>query len=148
MQVREATSADLGAVLELYSHLHGEAPPPPSEELDALWAHIMGDPDRHIILVELERVIAASCEVIILPNLTHGQRSYALVENMVTRPDLRRRGCGGAALAHAVILARRAGCYKIMLMSSEKHEDAAGLYQSAGFVRGEKTAYVQWLDES
>ena len=80
-----------------------------------------------------------------VPNLTHGQRPYALVENVVTHPDFRGHGLASACLAAARELAALQGCYKIMLMTGSKRESTLRLYERAGYNRQDKTAFVQWL---
>ena len=42
-------------------------------------------------------------------------------------------------------IARRAGCYKIMLMSGAKDEGTLSFYREAGFDSGEKTAFIRRL---
>ncbi|MDL2294654.1 GNAT family N-acetyltransferase [Ruminococcaceae bacterium OttesenSCG-928-D13] len=127
-----------------YTALHDEPAPPPSNELDHLWAGIMADPNRYIILAEIEREVAGSCELIIVPNLTHGQRPYGLIENVVTGPDFRRKGCASAVLNYARGIAAEQNCYKLMLMTGGRDGNHA-LYEKAGFNRHDKTAFVQWL---
>ncbi|MDL2219900.1 GNAT family N-acetyltransferase [Ruminococcaceae bacterium OttesenSCG-928-O06] len=145
MTIREATTADLGAVLALYAQLHGEDVPAPSEALSELWAAILADPNRHIVLVELERTVAGCCEVLVVPNLTHNQRPYALVENVVTDEGFRRRGCAAAALNFAGEIARMNNCYKLMLMTGARGPGNIELYETAGYNQQDKTAFVQWL---
>lgn len=145
MTIREATTADLGAVLALYAQLHGEDVPAPSEALSELWAAILADSNRHIVLVELERTVAGCCEVLVVPNLTHNQRPYALVENVVTGEGFRRRGCAAAALNFAREIARMNNCYKLMLMTGARGPGNIELYEAAGYNQQDKTAFVQWL---
>ncbi|MDL2327198.1 GNAT family N-acetyltransferase [Ruminococcaceae bacterium OttesenSCG-928-A11] len=144
MHIRMADEADLGVVLKLYTELHDEAAPPPSDGLTRLWAGIMADPNRYVVLVEIDRTVAGSCELIIVPNLTHNQRPYGLIENVVTGPAFRRQGCALAALNHAKAIAMDQNCYKLMLMTGGRDGNHA-LYEKAGFNRHDKTAFVQWL---
>lgn len=147
MQIREAQKDDLPALLALYEHLHGEAPPPMSPELEHLWGKIRANPDHHIFCGMLDGRLTASCVLVVVPNLTHGQRPYAIVENVVTHPDCRGRGCGLRLLEHAKSAARQAGCYKISLMTGVKRTGTVQFYERAGFNRQDKIGFVHWLDK-
>ena len=146
--VREATDRDLSAILELYLSLHEDRVPEDGQRLRAVWAQIEGDPNHHLLVDEANGQIVASCACVIVPNLTRGLRPYALVENVVTRADCRRRGHASACLARAVELAREAGCYKIMLLTGAKDEATLGFYRRAGFNSADKTAFVQWIKDN
>ncbi len=143
MTLREAAAGDLDSLLHLYLHLHETSLPPAGEGLRAAWQQLLDDPGCHLIVAEGEGRILASCTCYLLPNLTRGARPFALVENVVTHPDHRRRGCATACLRRAEEIARRAGCYKIMLMRGAKDEGTLSFYRKAGFDSGEKTAFTR-----
>ena len=143
--IRELLPQDLESLLKLYTHLHANPIPDPSPSLDALWQEIMTDPQHHIIGAWENGHLAASCVCIVLPNLTHGQRPYALIENVVTDPAYRRRGLATACLDAACGIAHAADCYKVMLLTGSKQESTLRFYEKAGFNRQDKTAFIRWL---
>ncbi len=145
--VREIEEGELPALLGLYTDLHGEAMPDP-RGLDALWREIMGDKNHHIVVGALRGEIVSSCVIVVVPNLTQGQRPYAFIENVVTRAAYRNKGYATAVLNGARDIAERARCYKLMLMTSSKQESTLRFYERAGYNRSDKTAFVQWLRES
>ena len=53
---------------------------------------------------------SATCTLVIVPNLTRGGHPYALVENVVTRCELRSRGYGRAVLDADLSQNWAAGC--------------------------------------
>ena len=146
MTVREAVAADLEALLALYLHLHESGVPADREALRRVWAQIEADPGHHILVAEQGGRIVSSCACVIVPNLTRGLRPYALIENVVTHADFRRRGFASACLARAVQLARAAGCYTVMLLTGAKDEATLHFYRRAGFDSGDKTAFVLRLN--
>ncbi|MGN1106248.1 MAG: GNAT family N-acetyltransferase, partial [Huintestinicola sp.] len=99
--IREAGYSDLEGLLELYTYLHDNPIPEKDKGLVELWDRIMNDGDHHIIVAEEDGVIVSSCVCVIIPNLTHSQQPYAFVENVVTRPDHRKRGLATACLDFA-----------------------------------------------
>ncbi len=142
--IREVQPQDLDELLRLYTHLHDNPIPEASPALAALWQEILSDPRHHILVAEEDGHIAASCVCVLVPNLTHGQRPYALIENVVTDPACRRRGLATACLTRACGLARAAGCYKVMLLTGSKQESTLRFYEKAGFNRQDKTAFIRW----
>jgi GNAT superfamily N-acetyltransferase len=145
MEIREITQGDLPALLGLYEHLHDNPTPPASAALEALWRRILADENHHILLGFADGALVSSCVLLIIPNLTRGQRPYALVENAVTRADCRGRGYATRLFAFAGELAERENCYKIMLMTGSKEASVLGFYERAGYSRRDKTAFIRWL---
>lgn len=143
--IREAKQADLEGLLVLYTHLHEKSVPKDSPRRAEIWARILNNPDYHIIVAEKDGQIVSSCVCLIVPNLTHGLRPYALIENVVTHADYRNRGLATGCLDYARALAIEQDCYKIMLMTGSKEESTLRFYERAGYSRGEKTAFMQSL---
>ena len=146
MDLREAGPGDLGALLELYAQFRGEEVPAESDGLNALWMRILDCPDRHIILAGENGRVISSCTLIIVPNLTHGQRPYALIENVITHENFRKKGYATAVLNYARDIAMSSRCYKIMLMTGAKDDGTLRFYERAGYNQKDKTAFIQWLD--
>ena len=98
-------------------------------------------------MVELDGALAGSCTLALIPNLTRGGRPYGIIENVVTRADLRGRGIGTALMRHALELCWAQGCYKVMLQTGRKDEEIMRFYEGAGFQRGVKTGFVAYPPE-
>lgn len=143
--IREIEPHELDSLLRLYMQLHGNPFPEKTDELRALWHRILKDPDHHIIVAVEEDRIVSSCVCVIIPNLTHGQQPYALIENVITDEAFRGKGLATACLNHAREIARAANCYKMMLLTGSKEESTHRFYQRAGYNANDKTAYIQWL---
>lgn len=146
MNIRKAQSADLPQLLELYTHLHNNPVPPLDDRLAAVWREILSDKNQHIAVGVVGGTLVSSCVVVIVPNLTHDQRPYALIENVVTHAAYRGKGYASQLLQYAKDLAASRGCYKIMLMTGSKEESTWRFYEKAGYNRMDKTAFVQWLE--
>jgi len=144
--IRECEQGDLSELLKLYTFLHENPYPVIDLEIESIWAEIRNDPNHHILLCHADGRLVASCVVIIVRNLTRGQRPYALIENVVTHPDHRRKGCGLRVLAAAKELAVSENCYKIMLMTGSRDAGTLDFYKKAGYDSEEKTAFVQRLE--
>ena len=145
MVIRDAVENDLEGLLLLYTQLHKKSMPAIDPSLHRLWSSICADENHHVLVAEEDRSIVSSCVVVIVPNLTHGQRPYALVENVVTDEAHRRRGLASACLSRAREIAEHDRCYKIMLMTGSKDPAVLAFYRSAGYNDVDKTAFIQWL---
>ena len=143
--IREAMESDLHGLLELYLHLHEASVPEDSDALRDAWAQILRDPNHHVIVDEADGRLVASCVCVVIPNLTRSARPYALIENVVTHADYRRQGRARACLDFARQIARRANCYKMMLMTGSKSDATLDFYRKCGYNSADKTAFVQWL---
>lgn len=143
--LREAAFDDLNALLELYLHLHEDAVPAIDEHLKSTWDQIIGDPNHHIIVNEIDGKIVSSCVCVIIPNLTRGIRPYAFVENVVTSADYRCHGYARECLDYAKSIAAKENCYKMMLLTGSKNPATLRFYENAGYNSSDKTAFIQWL---
>lgn len=144
--VREITESELYSLLELYLFLHEDSIPEKGAHLRRTWAQILRDDNHHILVNEVDGKIVASCVCVIIPNLTRNVRPYAFVENVVTHPDYRGRGCATACLNYAREIARKENCYKMMLLTGSKEEATLRFYKKAGYNSTDKTAFIQWLE--
>lgn len=136
---------ELNKLLELYLHLHEKEIPENSEDLINTWKNICNGPNHHIIICEENKKIVSSCVCVIIPNLTHSIRPYALIENVVTHKDFRNKGYATACLDFAKEIALKNNCYKMMLLTGSKNEDTLNFYSKAGYNCNDKTAFIQWL---
>lgn len=81
--LREVNKDDFQGLSDLYTHLHGNKPIIQNEKNESIWNTILADENHHIIVAEEDGKIVSSCVCVIVPNLTHNQQPYALIENVV-----------------------------------------------------------------
>lgn len=142
-RVREIKYGELKELLELYKHLNPDNPElTVDERIEEIWQEIMEDPGHFCLVIEEDGLIVSSCILVIIKNLTRNARPYALIENVVTHEQYRKRGYGTAVLRKAVEIAREMGCYKVMLMTGRKEEATLKFYERAGFNKDEKTSFI------
>lgn len=133
LRVRPARPEDLPDLLDLYQHLDPGDDRPGLDQAEDILARFAAYPGSAILLGEIDGVFAASCTLIVIPNLTRGGRPYGLIENVVTHADFRSRGYGKQLLLAASEAAWSADCYKVMLMTGSKKPETLAFYESAGF---------------
>lgn len=138
---------ELFNLLDLYTCLHEQdAVLEHNDQLRHHWDAMMQDETMHILVVEYDGVLVASCVLHCLKNLTRGGRSYALIENVVTHTSYRRKGYGRMVLDKAKQIAQEYDCYKIMLLTGRTSEHTYQFYQEAGYRNDLKTGYVLSLE--
>lgn len=143
--IREIVNEDFNGLLELYMQLHDNPMPEKTSEIRELWNRILNDKEHHIIIAEEEGKIVSSCVCVIIPNLTHNQRPYAFIENVITDKSYRNKGLATACLNYAKEMAINENCYKLMLLTGSKKESTLNFYERAGYNKNDKTAFIQWI---
>lgn len=143
--IREINRDDFKGLMKLYMQLHDNPMPDETSEITGLWNRIVDDKNHHIIVAEENGIIVSSCVCVIIPNLTHGQQSYAFIENVVTDKNYRRKGLATKCLNYAKDIALKENCYKMMLLTGSKEESTLNFYRQAGYNSEDKTAFIQWI---
>jgi len=144
--IRKASESDAEELGVLY--LDYLTPYPPKKKQDfSLWKEKIRrfekDDSYHLLVGDLDGTAVASVTLVIIDNLTHNAQPYAVMENVVTHGDFQNRGFASKLIEHAFGIARQAGCYKVMLMTSSKEESIWRFYRNCGFDQNEKTAFIK-----
>jgi len=131
---REASSADLEALLGLYSLLEFE----PTQSLTLQAAEVKFDryreyPNYRVYVAEADKVIVGTFALIIIDSIAHFGRPFAIVEDVVVSQDWQRRGIGKLLIKFAMLRCKEFGCYKLTLSSHLNRQKAHLFYESLGF---------------
>jgi GNAT superfamily N-acetyltransferase len=137
--IRPASDGDLADLLQLYRHLNSDDPPEPALAAQQ-FAAILAQPGMTVLIGVADGQAAATVTVIVVPNLTRQAAPYALIENVVTHADRRKRGYAGLLMRAAIDEAWEAGCYKVMLLTGSKEPGTLRFYEACGFDRS-KTGF-------
>ena len=134
---------ELDSLLALYDHLHeADEPLPDRPTIAAVWQQIQQGDSQMVLGGYVADMLVCSCVLVLVPNLTRGCRPYGVIENVVTDRTQRGRGYGRALLRGALALAWERDCYKVMLMTGRLNEATFRFYESAGFRRDAKQAFI------
>ena len=146
MEIREVKDSDFDDLMHLYSQLGNNPVPEKSDYVLSVWKKILSDPDYHIVVADVDGAVVSTCACTVVSNLTHSQRPYAFVENVVTDENYRGKGFATACLNYAKEIAIKNNCYKMMLMTGSKNETTLNFYRNAGYNDKDKTAFIQWVE--
>lgn len=146
MEVRFAKYNDFGGIMDLYEFLNSGDTLAPLDQLKNIWDEIMNDPQRYryAVVEEQGRLLATSC-ITVIPNLTRKGRPYAVIENVITHPDFRRKGFGKAMIQLLLGFAKEKNCYKVMLLSAHNRTEAHDFYLSLGFNGDIKKGFTYYI---
>jgi len=139
---RLARASDLSSLLTLFAVSEVSAAAHPLERADRIWRATLALPDVHVFVADDKDRIAATCMLITAPNLLREGRRHAFLENVVTHPELRRRGYGKAVIQAALAHAWATDCHHVMMQSGRKDPEAHRFYEGLGFEPGLRIAYV------
>ena len=146
--IRKATPVDAEALRDLYFN-HLTAYPPQETQDMAIWREKLTrfecDPLYHLLVGEIENRIVSSVTLIVIENLTHNLRPYAVIENVVTHADYRGRHYATELMNKASEIASEFGCYKIMLLTGSKKDSTLKFYENCGYNKNDKTAFIKRL---
>ena len=143
MLIRYLEPDDLDELLALYEHLHAaDSPLPERAVIEGVWRELAANPNYRYYGCFVAGALVSSCTLAIIPNLTRGCRPYGVIENVVTHQAHRRRGYAKAVLIEALKGSWAANCYKVMLLTGRKDEAIFRFYESVGFDRNGKQAFI------
>ena len=142
--IRAAKEQDIPRILELYQQLaltSKEAEEQTGSSLDnyrKVFCEISGFPGHELLVAEDQGEVVGSLALFIAPNLSHGARPWAIIENVIVDQQYRRRGEGRLLMEYAVSRAKEENCCRVGLSSDKSRQEAHQFYHAVGF---EASAY-------
>lgn len=133
---REARRGDVPAIVALLRDdpLGAERETAPDGDYLAAFDRIAASSDTVLVVGEDEGRVVATFTLSILPGLSRGGASRALVEAVRVASDRRSRGIGARLMADAEERARAAGCAMIQLTTDRTRTEAHRFYERLGYV--------------
>ena len=133
--IRDATEADLPAVVELMRQLGY-----PNDASEVTAAHraalqaLQHTPGQRLLVIEDERGrVVGTAQLMILPNLSRDAMPRAVIENVCVDESVRGRGFGELLSRYCIEQARAAGCFKVALTSNRVRAGAHRFWERQGF---------------
>jgi GNAT superfamily N-acetyltransferase len=138
LQFREATRADLPAIIELLADDELGATRESTEGGQAAvyeraFEEIAADPNNQLIVaIEGDRILG-TFQLTFIANLSLQGGKRALIEGVRVKDSARGRGIGREMFLWAIEKARERGCHLLQLTSNKQRADAFRFYESLGF---------------
>ena len=131
LQIQKATEADIPELVPLLV----QVTPTSIEEALPAFHRMSQYPDYHVYLVREEQALIGTFTLLVMDNIGHGGAPIGVVENVVVDQQRRGQGIGRQMMAFAAEVSREQGCYKLILSSNVKLQEAHGFYESLGFIK-------------
>ncbi len=134
--IRPAAEKDFPRILELYRQLSvnpEEYTAPSLKECRRVFKEMAKVPGYSLLVAEENGEVVGTTVLSILPGFAHETKPFAVIEYMVVEEKKRSQGIGTLLMEYCKARAKEAGCYKIMLTSDKRREQAHKFYQSIGF---------------
>jgi GNAT superfamily N-acetyltransferase len=139
---RLASASDLSSLLALFEASEVSAAAQPRERAESIWRDTLAQRGTYVFVSDGGDRIAATCMLITAPNLLREGRRHGFLENVVSHPELRRRGHGKAVVQAALAHAWTVDCHHVLMQSGRADPGVHEFYDALGFQAGLRTAYV------
>lgn len=134
--IREATRADLPAIIDLYVRADLETGERiPLSRAEAIFEQMQRTPDYHLYVAEVGGALVGTFALLIMVNLGHQGSPSGVVEDVAVAPEHQGAGLGRQMMRYAADLCRARGCYKLVLSSNTRRGGAHQFYERLGFTR-------------
>lgn len=148
MEIRKATGSDAQDLKTLYFDYLTHYPPTEEQDMQQ-WADLLNkfekDDNMHLLVAVEDGKAVSSVQMAIVESLTHNVRPFAVIENVVTHEDYRKKGYASALLERATEIARDRNCYKVFLETGSNRESTLNFYRNNGFAIDEKHSCLKNL---
>ena len=148
MLIRQAEEKDVLDIKDLYFNFLTKYPPKEEQDIE-VWKKLINEINKNerlfLLVVEEDNRVVSTVQLAIIPSLTHNVRSFAVVENVVTHEDYRKKGFASMLLQEAIKIAQNKNCYKIFLETGSNRETTLNFYKENGFEMDTKHSFIKKL---
>ena len=148
MLIRQAEEKDVMDIKDLYFNFLTKYPPKEEQDIEA-WKQLINEINKSerlfLLVVEEDNHVVSTVQLGIIPSLTHNMRSFAVVENVVTHENYRKKGFASMLLQEAIKIAQDKNCYKIFLETGSNRETTLNFYKENGFEIDTKHSFLKKL---
>jgi GNAT superfamily N-acetyltransferase len=136
MHVRRARRDDLPVIVGMLADDHLGATRESADDLspyEAAFSTIDADPHQYLAICEVDRRIAGTMQLTVIPGLSHKGMTRLLIEGVRVHRDARSGGIGSRMIEWAIGYAREQGCGLVQLTTDKSRPDAHRFYERLGF---------------
>lgn len=148
MIIRKAIPADAEDLKILYFEYLTNYPPQQEQNMDN-WRDIIQrlyeNKNSHLLVAEVDGKVVSTVYLTIIENLTHNNRPFGIIENVVTHINYRNKGIASALLEKATEISIEHNCYKVFLETGSNKESTLNFYQNNGFILDQKRSCLKRL---
>lgn len=128
---RLATVDDLKGIIELCNECFDENTP--LEYAEKIWQENQNDENQIYVVGTIDDKIVAHTKITVIPTIYEDMNTYAILNHVCVKPELRREHIGTQLLDYSFKIAKEHNCKCVELWSKNFRKAAHGLYHSYGF---------------
>ncbi|OWA33548.1 hypothetical protein B9G55_19495 [Saccharibacillus sp. O16] len=143
MLIREAEARDQTQLFELYKMLV-----PRSKKMNVLEEQIekiRQDPNHFLFVYENDGEILGTVTLNICLQALHGDRPYAITENVVVHEQHRNNQIGQKLFKYIEEYCKSMNCHRIMLLSNSTRQEAHRFFEREGFDGSVSRGFKKYL---
>lgn len=131
VEFRIAKRADLADIISLTNECFDEETPLAYAE--KIWDQYAHDPNQIYLNGYLDGKIVAHTKITIIPTIYEDMNTYAILNHVCVKPDMRRHHLGTKLLDETFRICKKRGVKTVELWSKNFRQPAHALYQKYGF---------------
>ena len=135
LRIRPISHGDLSDLTSLYRHLYPRYQIFATALARDAFQQALEESGITILAGFQGRTLVSACTLILIPNATWAGKPAALIENVVTHSDHRRKGHARRVVNCAIRLAWRVDSIKVLVLGGFNEPGMLGLCASTGFER-------------
>lgn len=136
MTIRKARETDLPAIRSLMAVLEYDGKPPVTmAKARRVFNAMKRYPDYRFYVATIDGEVVGTYALLIMHTMADQGRPSAIVEDVAVDPAHQGAGIGSAMMRHAMQLAKKHNCFKLVLSSSLRRHDAHKFYRKLGFTQ-------------
>jgi GNAT superfamily N-acetyltransferase len=145
LDIRLIGDAKMPGLASLYRYLHPQDPALAVVTARMTLRQTAAAGSGAVYVGYLDDAPVATCALVVVPSGARVGKPSALIENVVTHPDMRRRGYGTRVLRTALAAAWEVGCFKATVITTSLDDVPAAFFLATGF---DRTASGFRIDQS
>ena len=133
LDIRPVGEANIPGLASLYRYLHPQDPALAVVTARMTLRQGVAEPGGVVLVGFLGDAPVTSCTTVVVPSGTRVGKPSALIENIVTHPDWRRRGYGTQVLKAALARAWEVGCFRATVLTTSLDDVPPAFFLASGF---------------
>ncbi|MFE0554814.1 GNAT family N-acetyltransferase [Paenibacillus sp. NPDC058910] len=141
--IREAETKDKKQLFELYKMLV-----PNSKKMNVLEEQIekiRHDPNNFLFVYDNDGEILGTITLNICLQALHGERAYAIAENVIVHENHRNNNIGQKLFKHIDEYCKSINCHRIMLLSNSTRQEAHRFFEREGYDGSVSKGFKKYL---
>ena len=119
VEIRDVGEADIPAIVRLLNNGNLDTFAKTSSEI--LWKNYVHNPDQYVVVAQIGNTVLGTAALLVERKFRHGGSAVGHIEDVAVEYSYQSKGLGKSLIKHLMAIARREGCYKVVLDCTAKN---------------------------